>query len=74
MVNEPRTRSRVMVLTGAIPAIALSAGLLSLSPESALRQQYWPWLPLLVLVIGMGSSALFWLVLARRRGGDGGGG
>lgn len=56
-----------MVLTGAIPAIALSAGLLSLSPESPLRQEYWPWLPLLVLAIGMGSSALFWLVLAPRR-------
>ncbi len=56
-----------MVLTGAIPAIAMSAGLLSLSPDSALRQEYWPWLPLVVLVIGMGSSALFWLVFTRRR-------
>ena len=57
-----------MMLIGAIPAIALSAGLLSLSPESATRQEYWPWLPLVVLAIGMGSSALFWLVLAPRRG------
>lgn len=57
-----------MVMTGAIPAIALSAGLLSLDPMSALRQEYWPWLPLLVLAIGMGSSAVFWLVLAPRRG------
>ena len=57
-----------MALTGAIPAIALSAGLLSLEPTSALRQQYWPWLPLVVLAIGMGSSAIFWLVLAPRRG------
>ena len=57
-----------MTLTGAIPAIALSAGLLSLEPTSALRQEYWPWLPLVVLAIGMGSSAVFWLVLAPRRG------
>ncbi len=56
-----------MVLTGAIPAIALSAGLLSLEPTSALRQEYWPWLPLVVLAIGMTSSAVFWLVLAPRR-------
>lgn len=56
-----------MVLTGAIAAIALSAGLLSLDPTSALRQEYWPWLPLVVLAIGMTSSAVFWLVLAPRR-------
>lgn len=60
-----------MVLTGAIPAIALSAGLLSLEPTSALRQEYWPWLPLVALAIGMGSSAVFWLVLAPRRGKQG---
>jgi hypothetical protein len=57
-----------MALTGAIPALALSAGLLSLEPTSALRQEYWPWLPLVVLAIGMGSSAVFWLILAPRRG------
>ena len=57
-----------MALTGAIPALALSAGLLSLEPTSALRQEYWPWLPLVALAIGMGSSAVFWLILAPRRG------
>lgn len=56
-----------MMLAGAIPAIALAAGLLSLPDTSLLRQQYWPWLPLLALVIGVGSSAVFWLVLAPRR-------
>lgn len=68
MVVLPQGKNRILLsLSGAIPAIALSAGLLSLSPESLLRQQYWPWLPLLVLGIGMGSSLLFWLVLAPRR-------
>ena len=56
-----------MVLAGAIPAIAISAGLLSLDPDSALKAQYWPWLPLVVLAFGMGFSALFWLVLTPRR-------
>lgn len=66
-----RPDRKVLALTGTIPAIALSAGLLSLSPESRLRQEYWPWLPLLVLAVGLASSAIFWLVLARRRdGGD----
>lgn len=70
-VQVSRRRIRVsLALTGAIPAIALSAGLLVLPPDSALRQQYWPWLPLLVLGFGMGSSALFWLVLAKRRDRD----
>jgi hypothetical protein len=59
-----------MSLTGSIPAIAVSAGLLSLSPESALRQEYWPWLSLLTLAFGMGFSLLFWLVLAPRRDRD----
>ena len=56
-----------MSLMGAIPAIAISAGLLSLRPDSALRQEYWPWLPLGTLVVGMGFSLFFWLVLAPRR-------
>jgi len=30
-------------------------------------REYWPWLPLVVLAIGMTSSAVFWLVLAPRR-------
>lgn len=66
MNNRPVNRG-VLALTGAIPAIALSAGLLSLSPDSVTRQEYWPWLPGLVLVFGMGFSALFWLVLTPRR-------
>jgi hypothetical protein len=66
-VADGQRNSWVLALTGAIPAIALSAGLLSLSPESELRKQYWPWLPALVLAIGVGSSAVFWLVLAPRR-------
>ena len=57
----------VMSLSGAIPAISLSAGLLSLSPNSALRQEYWPWLPLVTLVGGMAFSLFFWFVLAPRR-------
>lgn len=65
--SPPPRRPLALVLTGAFPAIALSAGLLSLDPDSALRQEYWPWLPLLVLAIGLGSSGLFWLVLAPRR-------
>ncbi len=56
-----------MSLSGAIPAIAIAAGLLSLEPESALRQEYWPWLPLVTLVIGMAASLLFWLVFVPRR-------
>ncbi len=65
--TPPPRRPVAMVLTGAFPAISLSAGLLSLAPDSALRLEYWPWLPLLVLAIGVGSSAMFWLVLASRR-------
>jgi hypothetical protein len=56
-----------MSLSGAIPAISIAAGLLSLSPDSALRQEYWPWLPLVTLVLGMGFSLFFWFVLAPRR-------
>ena len=66
-MNEPREKRLALSISGAIPAIAIAAGLLSLEPESALRQQYWPWLPLVVLAIGMTSSAVFWLVLAPRR-------
>ena len=51
-----------MAVSGAIPAIALAAGLLSVSPESALRAMYWPWLPIAALVIGVLGSTLFWLV------------
>ena len=66
-MSERPDKRGALVLTGVIPAIALSAGLLSLSPDSATRQEYWPWLPALVLVIGVGCSALFWLVFAPRR-------
>lgn len=51
-----------MALTGFIPAIAISAGLLSLDADSALRAQYWPWLPLTALVLGVWFSTIFWLV------------
>lgn len=57
-------------LSGAIPGIAIAAGLLSLEPTSAVRQEYWPWLPLVTLALGMGFSLLFWLVLAPRRDRD----
>ncbi len=61
-------RKRLMLsLTGAIPGIAIAAGLLSLEPGSAVRQGYWPWLPLATLAFGLGFSLLFWLVLAPRR-------
>ena len=66
MSKRPPNRG-ALALTGAIPAIAISAGLLSLSPDSAIRLQYWPWLPGVVLLFGMGFSALFWLVLTPRR-------
>lgn len=59
-----------MALTGFIPAIAIAAGLLSLEPESQLRQQYWPWLPLLLLVVGVLGSTLFWLVFVPWRDRD----
>jgi hypothetical protein len=68
-----KRRRYLLALTGLIPAIAISAGLLSLPPESAARQQYWPWLSLVVLVIGLGSSCFFWIFFAGRsdrKGGD----
>jgi CHASE1-domain containing sensor protein len=61
----------MMALTGFIPAIAIAAGLLSLEPESALRQQYWPWLPLVLLLLGVLGSVLFWLVFVPWRDRDG---
>jgi hypothetical protein len=67
VTDQRRKRPAILALTGAIPAIAISAGLLAVPPESALRQQYWPWLPLATLALGMGFSLFFWLVLARRR-------
>ena len=66
-MSERPARRGALALTGAIPAIAISAGLLSLPADSVTRQQYWPWLPALVLAFGMGFSALFWLVLTPRR-------
>jgi hypothetical protein len=62
-VNESREKRLVLSLSGSIPAIAIAAGLLSLEPESALRQQYWPWLPLATLGVGMAFSLFFWLVI-----------
>lgn len=61
---------RVLALTGFIPAIALAAGLLSVAPESALRAQYWPWLPLAALGAGVLFSTVFWLVIVPRRDRD----
>ncbi len=60
-------------MTGFIPAIALSAGLLSLDETSALRAQYWPWMPLVALVLGVWFSTMFWLVFVpwRDRKSDG---
>lgn len=69
-MTKGRPDRKVLALTGTIPAIALSAGLLSLPADSPLRAEYWPWLPLLVLAIGLGSSAVFWLVFAPRRDRD----
>lgn len=56
-----------MSLSGAIPGIAIAAGLLSLEPSSALRQEYWPWLPLVTLGVGMAASLVFWLVIVPLR-------
>jgi len=50
-----------MAASGVMPAVAIGAGLLSLSPDSATRQEYWPWLPLLLLVPGLGFSIYFWI-------------
>lgn len=65
-MHTPRQRA-ILSFSGAIPAIAIAAGLLSLEPTSALRQEYWPWLPLVTLVIGMAASLFFWLVIVPRR-------
>ncbi len=59
-----------MALTGVIPAIAVAAGLLSLDPDSALRRQFWPWMPLAVLGLGVLFSTVFWLVIVPRRDRD----
>lgn len=61
-----RRRRYLMALTGVMPAVAISAGLLTLSPESVTRQQYWPWLPILVLVVGLAASISFWVFAAGR--------
>ena len=61
-----KRRRYLMALTGVIPAVAISAGLLSLPPESVTRQQYWPWLSVLVLGAGLAFSCFFWLFLAGR--------
>jgi hypothetical protein len=61
-----RRRRYLMALTGVMPAVAITAGLLGLSPESATRQQYWPWLPLLVLAAGLAFSSFFWIFAAGR--------
>ena len=61
-----RRRRYLMALTGAMPAVAISAGLLTLSPESVTRQQYWPWLPILVLAVGLAARRSFWVLAAGR--------
>ena len=60
----------MLAMTGVIPAIGLAAGLLSVPPESALRAQYWPWLPLAALGAGVLFSTVFWLVIVPRRDRD----
>lgn len=67
VVDEKQKRQRVFALIGAIPGIAIAAGLLSLDETSPVRQEYWPWLPAIVFAIGLGSSLFFWLVLAKKR-------
>jgi len=67
---QSRQARMAMALSGAIPGIAIAAGLLVLEPGSALRQQYWPWLPLLTLALGMGFSLFFWLVIVPWRDRD----
>lgn len=69
-MSGPRDKRAIMVFGGAIPGIAIAAGLLSLEPESALRQEYWPWLPALTFFVGVGLSALFWLVFVPWRDRD----
>jgi hypothetical protein len=61
-----KRRRYLMALTGVIPAIAITAGLLSLPSDSMTRQQYWPWLSLLVLAAGLAFSGLFWIFFAGR--------
>ncbi len=56
-----------MALTGFIPAIAASAGLLTLDETSPVRQEYWPWLPIVALVLGVLYSTVFWLYVVPRR-------
>ncbi len=70
VVRHTARMRRVMALTGVIPAIAVSAGLLSLEPTSALRQQYWPWLSVVVLIAGVLFSTVFWLVIVPHRDRD----
>lgn len=66
-LEVPTKRRRyLMVLTGVMPAIAITAGLLSLPPESVTRQQYWPWLSVFVLVVGLAFSSFFWIFFAGR--------
>jgi hypothetical protein len=61
-----KRRRYFMAASGVMPAVAIGAGLLSLSPESAMRQEYWPLLPLLLLVPGLGFSIYFWIFAYRR--------
>lgn len=67
VVKLDPSKRRLMALSGAIPGISIAAGLLVLDPDSALRQQYWPWLPLMTLGFGLLCSGLFWLVFVPRR-------
>jgi len=69
-VKQKADKRAIMILGGAIPGIAIAAGLLSLEPESALRQEYWPWLPALTLFVGVDLSAMFWLVFVPWRDRD----
>jgi hypothetical protein len=66
MQQRPAKRY-LMAGAGVMPAIAITAGLLTLPETSATRQQYWPWLPLGMLVLGLAFSCFFWLVIIPRR-------
>ncbi len=69
VTGRPSTKRQryVMAAAGVVPAVALSVGLLTLPETSLVRAQYWPWLPLGALALGLAFSCFYWLVLVARR-------
>jgi hypothetical protein len=68
-----KRRRYLMACAGVMPAVAIAAGLLTLSPDSATRQQYWPWMPVALLVPGLAFSIYFWIFAygrSAKRNGD----